>query len=130
MGHVADFSVQRIQHIAMYILFQNILNFLIRFARCIQNAVFEGSGPMEVKVPIKVIEVYTRKTIFVNIRDKLMKICLFVYFCMLIPIMLLILVYRSYLRSYQCFFWPLGIPWEKAYSYFIINDEHWAFSVI
>ena len=27
-------------------------------------------------------------------------------------------------------FWPLGMPWEKAYSYFIINDEHWAFSVI
>ena len=28
------------------------------------------------------------------------------------------------------FFWPLGIPWEKAYSYFIISDEDWAFSVI
>ena len=28
------------------------------------------------------------------------------------------------------FFWTLGIPWEKAYFYFIINDEHWAFSVI
>ena len=28
------------------------------------------------------------------------------------------------------FFWPLGIPGEKAYSYFIINDEHWAFTVI
>ena len=28
------------------------------------------------------------------------------------------------------FFWPLGIPWEKPYSYFIINDEHWAFSVL
>ena len=51
-------------------------------------------------------------------------------FCMLMPIVLLIFVYRNYLRSYQCFFWPLDIPWEKAYSYFIISDEHWAFSVI
>ena len=28
------------------------------------------------------------------------------------------------------FFWPVGIPWENADSYFIINDEHWTFSVI
>ena len=32
--------------------------------------------------------------------------------------------------KFLMFFWTLGIPWEKAYSYFIINDEHWAFSVI
>ena len=42
-----------------------------------------------------------------------MKICLFVYFCMLIPIMPLILVYRNYLRSYRCFSDHLAYPGKK-----------------
>ena len=42
-----------------------------------------------------------------------MKLCLFVYFCMLIPIMLLILVYRNYLRSYRCFSDHLAYPGKK-----------------
>ena len=37
----------------------------------------------------------------------------------------------SYLfTELSMFFRPLVIPWEKAYSYFIINDEHCVFSVI
>ena len=59
-----------------------------------------------------------------------MKIGICMYFCILFPIMLLIFGCPNYLRGYRCFFWQLGIPWEKAYSYFIINDEYWAFSVI
>ena len=42
-----------------------------------------------------------------------MKICLFVYFCMLISIMPLILVYRNYLRSYRCFSDHLAHPGKK-----------------
>ena len=69
-------------------------------------------------------------SLILKIGPTLMKICLYMYFCVLIPVMLLIFVYHNYLQSYRCFFWPLVIPWEKAHSYFIINDEHWDFSVI
>ena len=49
------------------------------------------------------------------------------YFCVLIPTMLLIVVYHNYSPSYRCFSDPLAYPWKKPTPILLTNGEHWAF---